>query len=144
MAPFHHHHRLTFVKVAFTHHHHHSHHNWLAWFFRIKGDSMFTPGPVTLVVGGTTTATVLGFDQNGNLMALPPGTTVTFSIDNTAVATSTPNADNLTDAIVAVGGGVANLSATVVAPNGTFSDSETVTVTDVVPVLSSVKVAFGS
>jgi hypothetical protein len=103
-------------------------------------------GPVTLSVGQSTTASVLGFDQFGNPMpsdfVMPP---VTFSIDNSALATSTPNADGVTDVIAAVAAGVANLTASVSGPNGTLTDTETVTVTPAVvvpPVLSSIKVAF--
>ena len=101
---------------------------------------MFTPGPVTLTVGDKTTAEVLGFDQNGAPMTLPAGTVVTFTVDNPALAASTPNADELTDAIVALAPGVANLTATI----GSLTDTEVVTVLAAAPVLSSIKIAFGS
>jgi hypothetical protein len=112
------------------------------------GDSTMNPeqGPISLTVGQTTTASVVGFDQFGNPMpsdfVMPP---VTFSIDTPAIASSTPDADGLTDAIVGVSPGVANLTASVSGPNGTLTDTETVTVIPAVqeaPVLSSVKVAF--
>lgn len=102
------------------------------------------PGPVNAVVGQATTASVLYFDQNGNPM--PAGFTapVTFSIDNPVIASSTPNADGTSDAVVALAAGVANLTATVQGPNGPLSNSEPITVTAVVftPVLSSIQLAF--
>jgi hypothetical protein len=104
----------------------------------------FVPGPVSLVDGTSTTAEVLGFDQYGAPFALPAGTTVTYSVDTPTVATSTPNADGLTDAIAAVGLGVAKLTATVVSGSTTLSDTESVTVTAAPSVLASVKLAFGS
>jgi hypothetical protein len=108
--------------------------------------SQSTAGPVVLTVGQSTTASVLGFDQNGNPMptdfVMPP---VSFSVDSASFASSTPNSDGVTDAIVGVAEGVANLTASVTGPNGTLTDTETITVTAAVvtpPVLSSIKVAF--
>src|SRR6202140_4364703 len=69
-------------------------------------------GPVTLSVGATATASVVGFDQTGAPM--PAGfvmPAVTFAVDNAAIASSTPNADGQTDAIVAGSADVANLTA---------------------------------
>ena len=110
---------------------------------------MATQGPVTLNQGQTTTATVLYFDQNGAPMPstfVPPA--VTYSIDNAAIATSTPASDGQSDLITYVSGGVANLTATVLGPNGTnLTDTETVTCTPPVqgsPVLSSIKIAFST
>jgi hypothetical protein len=107
-----------------------------------------TVGPVTLNQGQSTIASVQGFDQFGNPMpadfVIPP---VTFSIDNSTIASSTPNADGVTDAIVGLTGGVANLTATVQGPNGPLSDVETVTVVaspPPTPVLSSIKIAFST
>jgi hypothetical protein len=114
----------------------------------VPGDSTMNPeeGPISLTVGQTTTASLIGFDQFGKPMpsdfVMPP---VTFSIDTPAIASSTPNGDGVTDAVVGVSVGVANLTASVYGPNGILTDTETVTVTPAVqapPVLSSVKVAF--
>ena len=101
---------------------------------------MFTPGPISLVDGQSTTAEVLGYDQYGAPFPLPDGTSVTYSIDSPAIATSTPNSDGLTDAIAGVGVGVANLTAKV----GSLSDTEPITVTAAPSVLTSIKIAFGS
>ena len=110
---------------------------------------MPTAGPVTLTTAGqTVTASVLGFDQFGAPWtgAIPP---VTFSIDTSTVATSTPNADGETDVVEAVANGVANLTAKLTTVEGlALTDTETVTVNIATPpppptpVLSSIKVAF--
>lgn len=112
---------------------------------------MAVQGPVILVAAGQdTTASVLGFDQFGNPMSadfvMPP---VTFTIDNSAIATSVPNADGITDVVTAVANGVANLTAAVTSAEGlALSDTETVTVNipapppPPAPVLSSIKIAF--
>lgn len=101
----------------------------------------FVQGPITLQVGASAEAELLGFDQNGNPMALPDNTNVTYTIDNASIASSTRNADGVTDEVAAVSAGTANLTATIAGPNGPLSDTETVTV--VVPqVLTSVKLAF--
>lgn len=106
---------------------------------------MPTPGPVTLTsVGQTVTAVVLGFDQFGQPWTepLPP---VSFSIDNPAIATSTPSADGVTDIIEAVADGTANLTASLTTAEGVaLTDTETVTVAIAppAPVLSSIKIAF--
>ena len=111
---------------------------------------MPTPGPVTLTTAGQqVTASVLGFDQLGNPWTgtVPP---VAYSIDNPGVATSTPNSDGLTDEVQAVSNGVANLTASLTTAEGiALSDTEAVTVAIPVtppptPVLSSIKIAFGS
>ena len=117
--------------------------------FTSKGAIMATAGPVTLTTAGqVVTASVLGFDQFGNPWtgAIPP---VTFSIDNPAIATSTPNADGETDVVEAVANGVANLTASLTTAEGlALTDTETVTVNIATPpppptpVLSSIKVAF--
>jgi len=101
----------------------------------------FAQGPITLQVGQSAEAELLGFDQNGNPMPLPAGATVSYSIDAPSVATSTPNSDGQTDEVAAVSAGTANLTASVTGPNGVLSDTETVTVT-VPQVLTSVKLAF--
>jgi hypothetical protein len=105
-------------------------------------------GPVTLNVGQSTTASLKGFDQNGQPMpadfVMPP---VTYAVDNPAIASSTPNADN-TDQVTGVSTGVANLTGSVTSAEGlALSDTETVTVPVVpppTPVLSSVKIDFST
>lgn len=118
--------QLSSIKIRFT-----------------KGDHM-AEGPVTLSVGQKTTATIDGFDQNGAAFTgtIPP---VTFSIDNSAIASSTPNSDGISDVVAGVSGGVANLTASLTSAEGkALTDTETVTVTAVVPVLSSIKVNFST
>jgi len=95
-------------------------------------------GPAVITVGQTTTASVIGFDQNGAPIAIDfTANPVSWSIDNSAIASSTPNPDS-TDTVVGVSAGVANLTASCAG----FTDTETVTVTAVVPVLSSIKISF--
>lgn len=117
----------------------------------LKGTSiMATPGPVTLTsVGQTVTASVIGFDQFGNVFTgnIP---TPTFTSDDSAGAIAT--FDPSTGLVTAVANGVANITATVQSTdaNGnpvTLTDTESVTVaipvvTPPTPVLSSIKVAF--
>jgi hypothetical protein len=112
------------------------------------GDNM-AQGPVTLSSGQSTTATVLYFDQTGAPMPstfVPP--TVTYTIDNAAIASSTPGADGQSDLVTYVSAGVANLTAAVTSAEGlALSDTETVTCSPVVtppPVLSSVKINFST
>ncbi len=114
--------KLAFIKITF------------------QGDSMAL-GPVKLTVGQKTKATILGFDQTGAAWtgAIPPAT---YSIDNSAVDSSTPDASNGDD-IVSLADGVANLTASLTSAEGVaLSDTETITNTAVVPVLSSVKIDF--
>lgn len=95
-------------------------------------------GPLTIAAGKTFTATVVGFDQNGAAFN-GPIPTPSFSVDNSAVAT----VDATSGAGSALTAGVANVSATVTSAEGlSLSDTETVTVTEVVPVLSSIKVSL--
>lgn len=102
-----------------------------------------TPGPVTLTsVGQTVTASVLGFDQNGQPWtgALP---TATLSSSDTSSAVIT--FDPTTGLTTAVANGVANITANLTTAEGlALTDTETVTVAISVttPVLSSIKVAF--
>lgn len=122
--------RASFIKLAF-----------------LKG-ALFMQGPVVLNPGQSTKATVLYFDQNGAPMPsrfVPPA--VTFSIDNPAIASSTPEGDGQTDDIAYVTAGVANLTASVTSAEGlALTDTETVTDTAVVvtPVLSSIKIDFST
>jgi len=107
----------------------------------------FVLGGTSLVAGQTTTAELQGFDQNGSPIAIPAGSTYAYSTDNSAVAAVTLNADGITATVTADAAGTANITGTVTTPDGkTFSDTQAVTVTPVVPVpvLSSVKLAFGS
>jgi hypothetical protein len=104
---------------------------------------------VTLASGQSAVATVLYFDQTGQPMSsgfVPPA--VTFTIDNPAIATSTPGTDGQTSAIAYVSAGVANLTAAVTSAEGlALTDTEAVTCSPVVlppPVLSSIKVDFGT
>lgn len=125
--------QLTSIKIKFS-----------------KGTSMPTApvvGPITLTaVGQSATASVVGFDQFGNVFTgiIP---TPTFAASDTAGTIAT--FDPATGLVVAVANGVDNISATVVTtgPDGnplTLTDSESVTVAIpvVAPVLSSIKVAF--
>ena len=104
------------------------------------------PGPVTLTAQGQqVTASVLGFDQNGNAFT---GTmpTATLSSDDTSQAIVT--FDPTTGLTTAVANGVANITATLTTAEGlSLTDTEAVTVAIPVvppptPILSSIKVAF--
>jgi len=114
---------------------------------KIRFGGTMPEGPVTLNVGQSTTASVDGFDQFGNPWtgAIP---TVTYSIDNSTIASSTPNPDNLTDVVVGLAAGTANLTATLTTAEGlSLSDTQSVTVNSVpppVPVLSSIKLNFST
>jgi hypothetical protein len=115
--------RLSFIKVGFVS-------------TQIRGGIMAT-GPVKLTVGQKTTATVLGFDQTGAPFTIDfNANPVTFTDDNQAVASDAPTPP--TDTITGVSAGVANITATC----GGFNDTEQVTVSAVVPVLSSIKIDF--
>lgn len=105
-------------------------------------------GPVVLNAGQSTVATVLYFDQSGNPMPasfVPPS--VTFTIDNSSIASSTP-IDAQSSTVAYVAAGVANLTAAVTSAEGlSLTDTETVTCNPVVtppPILSSVKISFSA
>lgn len=105
------------------------------------GGKFMSQGPVTLTVGQKTKATVVGFDQNGAIFSgpIPPAV---YTLDNTALDSSTPDGANGDD-IVSLSAGVANLTATLTSAEGlVLSDTETITNTAIVPVLSSVKIDF--
>lgn len=118
----------------------------------LKGTSiMATPGPVTLTTAGqTVTASVVGFDQFGNVFTGDMPTPSLSSDDPTGViATFDPS----TGLVTAVANGVANITAgvTTTDANGnpiTLTDTESVTVAipgpppPPAPILSSIKVAF--
>lgn len=106
-------------------------------FIKIAHGRKNMQGPITIAVGGKSVERVLGFDQNGAPFAIDfTQNPVTWSVDNSAVASSTPEADPSVDDVVGVSAGVANLTATCAG----FSDTETVTVTAAAPVLSSIKI----
>ena len=111
---------------------------------------MATPGPITLTTPGqTVTATVVGYDQFGNVFTgTIPTPTFTSSDSTGAFATF----DASTGLVTAVANGVVSITATVTATDAagaptTLTDTETVTiaipvVTPPTPVLSSIKVEF--
>lgn len=108
---------------------------------------MPTPGPITLLVGATATATLLYFDQNGNPMPAdftPPATT--FTVDTPSVVSSSPSTDLLSDVLTALAEGTCVVSAVVTTAEGaTLQDSSGITVGAVPPpaaVLSSIKLQF--
>jgi hypothetical protein len=116
---------LSFIKIAFS-----------------TGGSMAL-GPVLMNVGQKTKATVKGFDQNGAPFSgtIPPAT---YAIDNAAFDSSTPDGTNGDD-LVSLSAGVANLTASLTSAEGlALTDTETVTNSAVVPVLSSIKIDFST
>ena len=95
-------------------------------------------GPATLTVGDKKTVSVLGFDQNGAPFTIDfAANPVTFTDDNQSAVSDTPGS-NVTDPIIAVAPGVANIGATCAG----FSDTESVTVVAAAPVLSSIKISI--
>lgn len=115
---------------------------------RIQFGGIMPLGPVTLNVGQSATATVVGFDQLGAPWT-GPIPTPTFSVDNPAIASSTPSADGQSAVVLGVSEGVANESASLTTAEGlALSTSETVTVSapppppPPTPVLSSIKLNF--
>jgi hypothetical protein len=121
--------RLSSIKIQFS-----------------KGNTMPTAGPVTLTSAGqTVTASVIGYDQFGNVFA-GPIPTPNFSSSDSAEAVI--DFDPATGLVTAVANGVANITATLTTAEGaSLSDTEAVTVAIPVvppptPVLSSIKVAF--
>jgi hypothetical protein len=111
-----------------------------------KGASMATAGPVILTtVGQQVTASVIGYDQLGNVFTGTIPTPV-FTSSDTAQAIVT--FDPTTGLTTAVANGVANITASLTTAEGlALTDTESVTVAIPVtppptPVLSSIKVAF--
>lgn len=98
-------------------------------------------GPVVMNVGDAVVASVVGFDQNGQVFA-GPIPTPSFTIDDSTIASLDP----ATGDVVGLAAGVANLAASLTTAEGaSLSDTETVTVVALpppVPILSSIKVAF--
>ncbi len=125
-----HHCKLTSIKIQFRRSH------------------MSTPtvGPVVLTAAGqTATASVIGYDQFGEVFE--GNFNPTFSASDTAGTIATFNAT--TGLVTAVGNGVDSITATVQTTDAsgnpvTLSDTETVTVSiaQPVPVLTTIKVAF--
>ena len=107
---------------------------------------MPTPGPVTLTTAGQqVTASVLGFDQNGQPFT---GTMPTAALSSDDTAQAIVTFDPATGLTTAVANGVANITANLITAEGlALTDTEAVTVAIPVvppptPVLSSIKVAF--
>lgn len=101
-------------------------------------------GPVTLTVGQTTVASVDGFDQNGAAWqgVIPTGS---WSIDNPAFDTITPDAVAGNEDVLSVAVGVANLTVSVTNEQGTvLTDTEAITNIAQALVLSSVKINFAA
>jgi len=90
----------------------------------------------SIEVGKTVNATVLGFDQNGQPFDLT-GQAVSWSVDNSAIATAAP-ADGNPTTVTGVAPGTANLSVAV----GGLTATDQVTVTAPAPVLTSLQIQF--
>jgi hypothetical protein len=99
--------------------------------------------PITLTVGQTVVATVVGFDQNGQpfkgTIPTPQWTIDNASFDSIVADSANPANEDITS----LAAGVANLTATVVGPAGALVDTEAIT--NVAPqVLTSVQIQFSS
>lgn len=93
-------------------------------------------GPATLTVGDVKTATVLGFDQNGQPFPIDfSANPVSWSDDNTAAVAETQAPDK--DTLLAAAPGSANLTATCAG----FTASVAITVVPVPAKLSSIQVS---
>lgn len=99
--------------------------------------------PITLTVGQTVVATVVGFDQFGKPFngSIP---TPSWSIDQPSFDTIAVDATNsANEDVTSVAAGVANLTATVSGPAGPLTDTETIT--NVAPqVLTSIQIQFSA
>jgi hypothetical protein len=111
-----------------------------------KGASMATAGPVILTtVGQQVTASVIGYDQFGNVFT---GTIPTPTFTSSDAAQAVVTFDPTTGLTTAVANGVANITASLTTAEGlALTDTESVTVAiPVTPpptlVISSIKVAF--
>lgn len=107
------------------------------------------PGPLELLVGQTATATLVCLDQNGQPMPagfVPPA--ATFTIDQPAIASSTPAADGLSDELVGLADGAATLTATLITAEGlSLQDASGIVVTTPPPppaTLSAIKLEFST
>lgn len=110
---------------------------------------MPTPGPLSLLVGQSSTATLLYLDQNGNPMPatfIPPP--VVFTVDTPNVVASVPSSDSQSDLLTGLLAGTATISATVVTAEGaTLLDSAGITVSATPPppaALASIKLVFST
>ena len=117
--------RLAFIKITF------------------KRGNIMAEGPVAIQIGGSTVASIDGFDQNG---APFTGTipSPAYSIDTPTIASIAPDANVANEDITGVTAGVANLTATVQGANGPLTDTEPVTVLAAAPILSSIKLNFNA
>lgn len=109
------------------------------------GDAMADTG--TLAVGQSLTATVQGFDQNGQPFTIDFSTFKTAWTNGTpAVASDAASADGSSDVITGVSAGVDLFTVSVTRPDGQVitSAQQPVTVTAPAPVLTSVKIDFGA
>jgi hypothetical protein len=113
---------------------------------QFQGESMATPGPITLTtVGETATASVVGFDQFGQPFT---GTMPTATLSSSDTAGAIVTFDPTTGKTVAVANGVANITVSLTTAEGlSLTDTEAVTVAIPVvppptPVLTTIKVAF--
>lgn len=96
-------------------------------------------GPLTIAVGQNYVATVVGFDQNGAPYTAAPIPTPTFAVADSTIASIDPTAGTGSG----LAGGVTGVSASLTSAEGLpLTDTETLTVTAVVPVLSSIKVSL--
>lgn len=100
-------------------------------------------GPAVINVGDKIFASVVGFDQNGQVFT-GPVPTPTLSVDDSSIVSLDP----ATGLVTGLSAGVANVTAEVTSAEGAdLTDTESVTVAEVpppIPVLSSVKVAFST
>src|SRR5882724_11254500 len=104
----------------------------------LSGGSTMPVGPLTISVGQSYVATVVGFDENGAAFS-GPIPTPTFAVANATVASIDPTAGTGSG----LAGGVTGVTATLTSAEGlALTDTETLTVTAVVPVLSSIKVSL--
>ena len=104
----------------------------------LSGGNTMPVGPLTISVGQKYVASVVGFDQNGAPFT-GPIPAASFAVADATVASIDPTAG--TGAGLAAG--VTGVSASLTSAEGlALTDSETLTVTAVVPVLSSIKVSL--
>ena len=98
--------------------------------------------PLTLNVGQTSTATVVGFDQFGNPFPIdftvnPPAWTIDNAAVSIAANATVPTSEDV-KGVSATGATPANLTVTCAG----LSDTEQITVLAPAPVLTSLKVTF--
>src|SRR6266481_2772475 len=104
----------------------------------LSGGVTMPVGPLTIAVGKPFVASVVGFDQNGSPFG-GPIPAATFAVADATVASIDPTAGTGSG----LAGGVTGVSASLTSAEGlALTDTETLTVTAVVPVLSSIKVSL--